>query len=615
MKQPGLNRWVAIGVAAVVWAAMSVCILRGQAVSHGPIVGGVSPNGARFYVRTFVARPVVVELATDSAFSSGVLTFTDSTRASQDSSVIVDLTGLQPYTEYFYRVRVNGQVDARRGRFRTFPTPGARNHYIWTTGSCQESNNNKAFDALAAQGSELFIHTGDYTYPDYQIPGDYRADWKLIELSYRRRYEVPRMEAFLRGTVIDYMVDNHDGPGNAPGGYIAGTRAVEDSTGRLINLIERTEGVSQEQFDNCLRGYRTFFPTWPLVDSTRGLYHRYTYGNIDFFFADTRNCGTQLHTDLDSAFRYIPADNRWVFDPTPGYTMLGRAQLDWLKNGLKNSTADWKIIGSGVMFNRAFRKIINVSLALQGLKLTFTTEGITESGSGFRLAYSMAYNWAGFPKEQDELINFCRENKIDDILILSGHVHTNVMDDGRNAGLPEMNCGPLASYGPEFTYYLDSVMQVLGFGRAVDSLWNGGGQGIDNKNFKNGFGRVDVYGNDSMVCTLIDEDNQVVSRMRRLHSSKRPTNRQPEPLVGPEPVVGLTVSPNPARQTVSLTLPEGRRGIRWFWLDVQGRLHHLTPTVVSPREVRFDLHGLPAGPYLVVCDYGPDVTTARVLVE
>jgi hypothetical protein len=103
--------------------------------------------------------------------------------------------------------------------------------------------------------------------------------------------------------------------------------------------------------------------------------------------------------------------------------------------------------------------------------------------------------------------------------------------------------------------------------------------------------------------------------MRRLHSSKRPTNRQPEPLVGPEPVVGLTVSPNPARQTVSLTLPEGRRGIRWFWLDVQGRLHHLTPTVVSPREVRFDLHGLPAGPYLVVCDYGPDVTTARVLVE
>src|SRR5687767_12352152 len=108
-----------------------------QSITHGPVVGGVTPTTARMYVRTHQTQQFTIELATDTLFSNP-LTFSDSTRAERDSSIIADLSGLAPYTTYYYRLLFNGVADSLQGYFKTFPAEGQEGSYTWVVLSCQE---------------------------------------------------------------------------------------------------------------------------------------------------------------------------------------------------------------------------------------------------------------------------------------------------------------------------------------------------------------------------------------------------------------------------------------------------------------------------------------------
>ena len=41
-------------------------------------------------------------------------------------------------------------------------------------------------------------------------------------------------------------------------------------------------------------------------------------------------------------------------------------------------------------------------------------------------------------------------------------------------------------------------------------LWNEGGQGIHNNNFKDAFGKVEVFGKDSIRMSCIDKDEKLI---------------------------------------------------------------------------------------------------------
>ncbi len=572
-----------------------------QFITHGPVVGGVTSTTARMYVRTTQAMALTVELSADSMFASGVITVTDSTVASRDSSVIIPISGLQPYTTYYYRVKNQGVTDTLSGHFITFPNPDEEGHYEWVVVSCQEYGTYNAFNAIHDQQPALLLHTGDWTYPDYMIPGDYRTDWAKVQQSYRMRYSEKNMPKVLRSTVTDYVVDNHDGAGardnvQSPNFYI-------DSLGNVVNYISY-DPVPAQGFKNVFDGYYENFPAFKMVDSTQGMYHSYKYGNAEVFFVDVRNCGN----GLDSTFRYDSVQNYWYLDPRPGQTLLGQQQLAWLKNGLKNSTADWKFIVSGVMFNRKFRKIIEFAMVLQNAQ--FAIGG--QSGTGFRLAHSLAWNWAGYPAEQDGLIDYLNDEGIEDVIVLSGHVHTNVMDDGFNSGLPELNTGPVAGTGPELTYYVDSLMQAFGQGAAIDSLWNGGGQGVNNKNFNSGFGKIEIFGQDSVVLQTIDENNVVVSSMTLQHSSKvtsvSPMEQQPECVIE-------SLFPNPAKDKLQVRFcdsytPKSTDGA--FMVSISGQIFPVA--LNGGKKAAVNLDHLGAGYYFFVYDFGSDIYTQPVEV-
>ena len=79
---------------------------------------------------------------------------------------------------------------------------------------------------------------------------------------------------------------------------------------------------------------RRAFLDYPPVASAPRLYRSFRWGrNVELFVLDTRS------------FRDA---NNAVDDPQHPKTMLGRTQLEWLKNGLKRSNATWKVIVSSV---------------------------------------------------------------------------------------------------------------------------------------------------------------------------------------------------------------------------------------------------------------------------
>lgn len=567
--------------------------LSAQLITHGPVTGGVTPTTARMYVRTTQAAEVRIELDTDAGFGSP-LSFTDSTKAVRDSSNIINLSGLTANTLYHYRLYVNGILDTLRGSFKTYPPTGQRGHYKWGVLSCQEYGTYNTFNALYNRAPQLVLHTGDWTYPDYQLPGDHRTDWAIHQLSYLKRYTEPKMIPSLRSSVYDYVPDNHDGAEQRDNMH--NVSVYTDSNGVVYNVITY-EPTPPLGLQNVFKGYYEYFPGYPAaVDSTKGMYHSFRFGNAEVFFVDVRHCGN----GQDSTFTYNAQQNQWVFDPKPGQTLLGPEQLQWLKTGLQNSNAEWKFIVSGVMFNRNFRKVIQVAMVLQNM--VFGIGG--QSGTGFRLAHAIGSNWCAYPAEQDGLLDFIHSNAIKDVIVLSGHVHTNVMDNGRNAGLPELNTGPAASTGAELTYYIDSVMQLIGQGTAIDSLWNGGGQGVNNKNFKSGFGMVEIFNADSVVMQIVDEDDTTVSSMTILHSSIAPSSVNE---IKEEECVIDKLYPNPATDMVTVNLCPGyqrKNTDRSYLIDLNGRI--LSITVPSSA---FTVKGLPAGKYLYVYDYGPGVKT------
>ncbi len=473
-----------------------------QNITHGPVTGGITSTSARMYIRTTSVTPFTIEVAADSLFSNSI-SFSNTTNAMLDNSIITDLTNLQPNTRYYYRISFNGVTDIKRGSFTTFPADGEKGRYVFVTGSCQETPNMKTFDVMQQYAPRMLIHTGDFTYPDYQIANGYPDDYSKVEEAYRKRYEEPVMKDMLLNVPIAYIPDNHDNWGTAGVGVTKPLYTL-DSSGKVINYFS-IDSASQNAKNNCLKGYQTLFPGYKVVDSTKAHYHSFTMGNTEFFMLDTRS----LSDNYVQAYRYDTIDSLWVFDPPAGHSIVGKEQMNWLLNGLSNSTADWKFIISGVPFNKKIKQIIDVGLTLQNLVLTIAGE----TGTGFRLGVSFSSYWAAYPEDIDTLLNHVKDNNINGVLLVSGDTHHNVMDNGINAGLPELNASGLSVSTTELAYQIARYAPILGQPPITDSLWNSGGNGLYNENFKNAFGKIEVFEDDSVSMCIIDEDNVTLSCM------------------------------------------------------------------------------------------------------
>jgi alkaline phosphatase D len=597
-------------------AALLFCspALQAQTVLEGPFCGGVKSSQAKIFVRTSTPTPFELVLAKDSLFSSLVTAVNASSDPGNDNSAITLVSGLEPDTRYFYKVRINNVDASEVRRFDTAPANDSKPNFSFAFGSCQSPTAlppiEPIYSTMSTHALKFFLQCGDWGYPDTTDLGNddfFALDYARVMASYRARYQGSVTE-LMRTTPFDYIYDDHD--------YMNDNASKQSSSSYGATFSERP--FSLEGRFNSIKAYDLQFPHYELVDTSHGIYHSFRWGNVEVFMLDNRSSRSPNLNSL----KLNTANNTYEFDPPPGHTILGAEQMNWLLDGLKNSTATWKFIVGGVSFNKGYRRVINElsgNPQLQNLNVN-AIPGVPPGTNVKSVLGGIVDTWAGFPEDQNRLLTFLQDNKIKNVVFLSSDSHTAAMDDGQNAGIPELMVGNLNITNSRLAQLMDQV-KTLGpvFGITIESdlnVWNSGAQGVGNNNLKNCFGKIDIFGNDSIALTIIDQDNQRLARLRLRNEMLQDTTNEDttkNDTTGNDTTTFrrsdwveryFKLYPNPATDQLTIELPTTRTPTvedRFLIYDVLGRPVRQQPAnLYINRKQVLDVKDLPKGYYYLI---------------
>jgi alkaline phosphatase D len=308
-------------------------------------------------------------------------------------SVHVDLTGLRPGRDYFYRVRAAGHLSPA-GRTRTAPEPTALDPAMTMCfASCSQYEHGwfTAYRRLAEEQPDLVLHLGDYQYEF--AANDYVADSGNVRdhvgpetatlANYRQRYAQyktdPDLQAAHAAAPWLVVFDDHEIVDNW-GAELPGQPAP--------GFLQRRASAFQAYYENM-----------PLRKSAlpqginMRLYRRVPWGALaTFHMLDTRQyrgdqpCGDKIRSDC-----------RKRTDPIRSIT--GAEQERWLIDGFRRSQARWDILGQQVFFSQ--------------LELT------PGPGRGFN-----PDSWDGYVGSRDRIIAGLRDSTVRNAVVLTGDVHS-----------------------------------------------------------------------------------------------------------------------------------------------------------------------------------------------
>jgi alkaline phosphatase D len=286
-------------------------------------------------------RPVVVEweVAADPGFRRPVARGSVVARPEDAHAVHVEVAGLRPVAEHFYRFRV-GTETSPVGRTRTAPAPGTpHDRLAFAVASCQNRPDGyyNAYAAMARDDLDLVVFLGDYI---YEAPGEGvlgREHLPVTEASsladYRVRHGQYRTDPDLQAAHAAFAwvvtLDDHDVENNWAGD--ASQRDREPDRDPAVFRARRADA------------YRAFWEHMPLRRAQRphgpemAMHRRLTFGDLlDLHLLDTR----RHRSDQDPA---RPGD--------PARTLLGAAQRAWLWQGLATPRARWTTLAQQVFFS------------------------------------------------------------------------------------------------------------------------------------------------------------------------------------------------------------------------------------------------------------------------
>lgn len=227
----GRRKFLAGGVGAAVSAGFIAPLLRPQRAEsaghqffqHGTASGDPLPGAVVIWTRVTpvpeaipgsgLGAPASVrwEMATDDAFSDIVAQGVTHTDPLADHTIKLDVGGLAPDTQYWYRFAIDDQ--AVGGRTRTVPSPGSGlNRIRFGVVSCSnwQAGYFSAYRHLLDADIDYVIHVGDYLY-EYE-PGfySYGRDWTDV-----RRHDPPRETLSLSDYRRRHAVQDRSGPAAA----------------------------------------------------------------------------------------------------------------------------------------------------------------------------------------------------------------------------------------------------------------------------------------------------------------------------------------------------------------------------------------------------------------
>jgi alkaline phosphatase D len=300
------------------------------------------------------SRPVSVqwEVAEDEGMRSVVARGVEQARTETAHSVHVELHGLRPGREYFYRFRA-GRHLSPVGRTLTSPAPQETPASLaMAFASCAQYEHGyfTAYRRLAEDHPDLVLHLGDYLYEykkdSYVIGGGNPRDHEGPETTtlqgYRQRHAQYKSDADLQAAhavapwlVVwdDHEVDNNwadDVPENRDPGQ----------------LNDTTEHFRQRR----AAAFQAYYENMPLRASSvpagadMKIYRTLQWGQLaNFHMMDTR----QYRDDQLAGDGWRKNVSERLAEDR---TITGAEQEKWLLDGFKNSTQRWDILGQQVFF-------------------------------------------------------------------------------------------------------------------------------------------------------------------------------------------------------------------------------------------------------------------------
>ena len=289
--------------------------------------------------------PVDWIVAGDSALQNVVAAGSTVARRSGDYTVKVDVTGLAPATTYYYRF-TSGGVASPVGRTRTLPV-GAVDRLRVAVLSCASLAQGyfNAYRRVSRRADlDLVVHLGDYIYEhgdgEYGSVRLYKPPHEILSLrDYRSRHNQYKTDIDVREVHRHHPMvavwDDHEIADNAW------------KDGAENHQVE--EGAWFDRLSAALRSYYEWMPVRQVSTNRRQLYRSFKLGELaELFMLETRVSARseQAEPNLTSDPPTFTQEGEFL---DPARKVIADSQQTWLMDGLRASTAQWKLIGQGVM--------------------------------------------------------------------------------------------------------------------------------------------------------------------------------------------------------------------------------------------------------------------------
>jgi alkaline phosphatase D len=329
------------------------------------------------------------QVATDEGFADVVRAGAVAAGPESAHAVHVEITGLQPGREYFYRFRV-GRWLSGTGRAVTSPPPGALVPSLTMAfASCSNypAGHFTAYRHLAEERPELVLHLGDYQYEGAaaanQIGRPHVGPETKSLANYRQRHALYKTDPDLQlaHAAAPWLVvwDDHEVDNNY-------ADEMPEKPAEAATFPERRAAAYRAYYENMpLR--RSSVPSGPDLQ----LYRRVAWGSLaTFHMLDTR----QYRSDQACGDGYKDCPDA----ADPARSLPGTAQEEWLLEGFRTSRARWDLLGQQVFFGRRDN----------------------DAGAPTRVSMDA---WDGYAASRDRVVGGWVDARVRNPVVLTGDVH------------------------------------------------------------------------------------------------------------------------------------------------------------------------------------------------
>ncbi|MET9558009.1 alkaline phosphatase D family protein [Streptomyces sp. NPDC006645] len=324
----------------------------------GPLVGHVDETTARIWARPGLDPAVhpVWRCAVRAGSGQSVMA-TAQVSTANDDTLLVDVRGLRPDTRYDFTITPRTAAPGfapLTGSFTTAPPAGLPAVVTMGLGSCAPSTPSTVWTRVREEGCDSFVLLGDTPYVD-------SGDLAVARAKHREFLVQPEIAGMVASMPVWGTWDDHDFGGNdIDGGF----------TGKKNTRTAFVDHRANATFGHGADGR-------PLTTRTdgQGVYTSFRRGPVEVFLLDPRWFSNTGPSWADPAER----------------TCLGQVQWDWLRAGLRSSTATFKAIATGMIWD---------------------DKGNSESD-----------DWATYQHEKDAILDYVAAERIPGCFLVGGDIH------------------------------------------------------------------------------------------------------------------------------------------------------------------------------------------------